>query len=624
MSRCPKCGNYFTGWDCPTCTVVDAIDKQREAAERAAKESRKAARASAEQQQRDLEAQREAAEREREVREEEAESLAWQAEIQAQEQAERLEQIARRATEGQRRIAEQAAREQERIAATAWQVEAQAKIARGFQLLKAGLFDDAIQLLRRATEEDPGNWAGHVTLAVAFWKGGDESRGLEEFRKSVVLLSENFDIGPLQGLLQGLTMCHPFVPSSALADAMDALITKRGRQIVEVDFAFQRSGVTSAAVEPILCLRGAGFANQADCLVTNALELSVPEPYASSFPYFHLLLERVSHPGCPERLRVRYRERLCDAIPSILSAISFHPDEAQTLRLRPDGPACEPHYLKEFLRALRRNHFEDLAGALESSMLENFRRGELSRLVAEPDAAKHALQWIAEQKPSADVAFVAREWSRKLAREAETTEHEYSSASRGSDTRKAKLDYLFDLAVAANRVREGPSEIQRGEAFDISLAPLWAQLPVEDRHLVREVWTTRGGALTSDQRKAILEHLKPVIKSWQGAIGQDARGAAEQEFRTFKAVTPSGTSLGCILCSLIWLFGGSFSLSLAIGSHETSALAVLLVTGLATVGLLVGLSRGREAATRKERERAWREVYRKYYDAELGSYTVPS
>lgn len=229
MQTCFR-GHTFSGWSCPTCDTIDALDRQREAGERAAKSAAKEGREAVRRDEALIEEQREAAERESEVREEEANFRAWQAEEQADRLAEinrsaldEQRRIASEATAAQRRIAAEAVEAQRRIAANAWQAEAQSKIDRAKDLLKAGLGRDALSLLQEATRQDPGNFEGHHYSCEAALTEGIKDLAIEELVKCARLVAAQYDQARFDAVTS-IVVRHPkeFAPNS-LEQALSVL-----------------------------------------------------------------------------------------------------------------------------------------------------------------------------------------------------------------------------------------------------------------------------------------------------------------------------------------------------------------------------------------------------------------
>jgi uncharacterized Zn finger protein (UPF0148 family) len=166
-TTCWSCGTSYDGLSCPVCAVKKEMRKQTEEAERIHKEDR-------EHYSREQEANREA----------------------IQEAAFRTEEAAAYAAE-----------ERRRTAAESWRLQAESKAKRAYDLYKARMYDEAVDLAKQSIGEDPGNIAPYMFAAWALEAGGSQVEASWYYQKQIELLrtpeyskSPNTTLRVLKGL----------------------------------------------------------------------------------------------------------------------------------------------------------------------------------------------------------------------------------------------------------------------------------------------------------------------------------------------------------------------------------------------------------------------------------------
>ena len=83
----------------------------------------------------------------------------------------------------------EATEQQKRNISEAWQLQAQSKSDRAYELLEAGMYAEAVRLSKEAINQDPSNIAPYMTAAWALHENGHESKAVEYFRKQISLLN---------------------------------------------------------------------------------------------------------------------------------------------------------------------------------------------------------------------------------------------------------------------------------------------------------------------------------------------------------------------------------------------------------------------------------------------------
>jgi len=141
MAKCYTCGTIYNGWSCPTCSIKEKL-------EQTTKEQTEALEDSLREQERMLEEQRESMEYA--LREAEA--------------------------------------EHKKTTSEAWQLQAEAKAKRAYELYKAGLNDEAIKLCFEAISQDPGNIKPYRIAVWSFEILGQDIKSKELLKKQINLL----------------------------------------------------------------------------------------------------------------------------------------------------------------------------------------------------------------------------------------------------------------------------------------------------------------------------------------------------------------------------------------------------------------------------------------------------
>jgi hypothetical protein len=72
--------------------------------------------------------------------------------------------------------------------AQAWRIQAEAKVQRAYELYQAELYDETLQLITQALEQDPGNLQGCLVAALAYERKGNQDAALVFYRKQIALL----------------------------------------------------------------------------------------------------------------------------------------------------------------------------------------------------------------------------------------------------------------------------------------------------------------------------------------------------------------------------------------------------------------------------------------------------
>lgn len=96
------------------------------------------------------------------------------------------------------------------IAASEWLLQAEAKVERGYQLLCAGLIDEARGFLREAIAQDPGNLQGHLLLLLTYHPIKESAEADSLLRKVIRLLR----IEPNRGRISLLLLVLDQLPST--------------------------------------------------------------------------------------------------------------------------------------------------------------------------------------------------------------------------------------------------------------------------------------------------------------------------------------------------------------------------------------------------------------------------
>lgn len=174
--------------ECPRCLAEESSERQREHFDR----QEDANRASEEMERERNELLREQEEASQQRHEEHLGYLRG-LEKQRREQREeelRAEREAREEeTERRREISEAEIADHREIAANAWQLQAESKRERGWELFTAGLHEEGLEKLNESVKEDPGNLDSWVSLATAYRLLGDEPNQGRATRKQLGLLT---------------------------------------------------------------------------------------------------------------------------------------------------------------------------------------------------------------------------------------------------------------------------------------------------------------------------------------------------------------------------------------------------------------------------------------------------
>lgn len=177
MTKCYKCGEAYSGYSCPTCSIQEKLDEQNKQL--------------LESQERTLQEQDEALREQREAIESAVENARA-----------KTEEALAEAVERQREISQEAVRKQKKIASEGWKLEADAKADRAYELYDAGLYQEAIKLCLEAIGQDPGNIYAYRFAGWSYEALGESLKAEACFKKQISLLKLSQNSGsPKSALL---------------------------------------------------------------------------------------------------------------------------------------------------------------------------------------------------------------------------------------------------------------------------------------------------------------------------------------------------------------------------------------------------------------------------------------
>ncbi len=562
MSRCLKCGNYYSGWDCPVCAQVDATNRQTEAIERAEKARAEQADEAARRLEEREDEQRRESEREREWREEQAAIEREIARDEAERRAAQMEEMTRRAVEEQRLIAQEEACERERIAATGWQLQAQAKVDRAAELLNAGLYSDAIALLADAMRQDPGNSMAHLEAGEAYLRLGASDQGVVELEKACVLTASQPSLG-LDGLRHVADRLVVLCSAGLVGDVT------RYDEILRVGAA----AIVASECLRLLCLSGgagkgalaalgsAGLHSTARGLVSELMAWATTSRLdgslrgdSASIQYW--LLMRVEELADKRASLEGYRHQLEKCAAGLSARHGLIPFSAQPPAF-PGWPQDKAVSLWEFAQQLQKSGLKTELDSLLSRVVSRFSnafrdQGESTAKFMEGDNRvilvvrhfrEHGFVKESEQLREHWLAFLEEACAAKTARLRDRA----AIAARPKDV----MDLIrFRLEHALALSDEEWPKCQQAEVEGARSAA--SALDQSDRNSLLMGWSANCGLVEEQRRQALRLPFAEFLIAWEPAVIRELAAKATQTAVAIPQTTPPGIGQGIAIGGLVW------------------------------------------------------------------------